>query len=124
MSILMLPKAIAILKLYKDYPKCIRKKVCLPVPSNQVYNRSLKKITEFLDFSFGLTTHIARHTFATTVTLNNDVPIETVSDMLGHKSIRTTQSYSKVKEMKIKRDMKNLQKKFEPNNNSILRVLR
>lgn len=124
MSILILPQATKIITRYNSHPKCLRKNICLPVPSNQVYNRSLKKIAEFMGLEFPLTTHIARHTFATTVTLNNDVPIETVSDMLGHKSIRTTQSYSKVKEMKIKRDMKSLQKKFEANKQPVLKILR
>jgi integrase len=53
-----------------------------------------------------LTFHIARHTFATTITLDNGVPIESVSQMLGHKFIKTTQVYAKVSDKSIKEDMK------------------
>ncbi|MDP4214523.1 MAG: tyrosine-type recombinase/integrase, partial [Bacteroidota bacterium] len=59
-----------------------------------------------------LTTHVARHTFATAVTLENDVPIETVSQMLGHKSIKTTQIYAKVTHRKMSNNMKALEGKL------------
>lgn len=59
-----------------------------------------------------ITFHIARHSFATTVTLQNDVPIESVSKMLGHKSIRTTQHYAKVLDKKVGNDMALLKEKF------------
>ncbi|TDN84757.1 phage integrase family protein [Salegentibacter sp. 24] len=60
-----------------------------------------------------LTTHLASHTFATTVTLFNGVPIESVSKMLGHKDLRTTQHYAKIVDRKISEDMKALRKKLE-----------
>ena len=59
-----------------------------------------------------LTTHTARHTFATTVTLEQDVPIETVSQMLGHRSIKTTQLYAKITQRKISNNMKALRMKL------------
>ena len=59
-----------------------------------------------------LTFHAARHTFATTVTLSNGIPIETVSAMLGHKNFRTTQIYAKVVQEKISKDMKKLREKL------------
>ena len=60
-----------------------------------------------------LTTHVARHTFATTITLTNGVPIESVSKMLGHKDLRTTQHYAKIVDRKISEDMQNLKAKLE-----------
>lgn len=60
-----------------------------------------------------LTTHLARHTFATTVTLTNGVPIETVSKMLGHKSLRTTQHYAKIVDRKVSDDMNILENILE-----------
>ncbi|MEL6976138.1 MAG: tyrosine-type recombinase/integrase, partial [Bacteroidota bacterium] len=60
-----------------------------------------------------ITFHTARHTFATTVTLSNGVPIETVSKMLGHTKLTTTQIYARVLERKVGEDMKNLIAKME-----------
>jgi site-specific recombinase XerD len=68
----------------------------LPVPTNQVMNRSLKILAKILGINKQLTTHMARHCFATTVTLSNGVPIEIVSKLLAHTNIRTTQIYAKV----------------------------
>lgn len=77
----------------------------LPVNSNQRFNAYLKEIADICGITKKLTTHIARHTFATTITLANGVPIETVSAMLGHTNIRTTQIYAKVVESKVSEDM-------------------
>lgn len=71
-------------------------------------NAYLKEIADLCGINKNLTTHTARHTFATTVTLENDVPIESVSKMLGHTKITTTQLYARVKEKKVSRDMKSL----------------
>ncbi len=71
-------------------------------------NGYLKEIADICGISKNLTFHLARHTFATTVTLSNGVPIESVSKMLGHTSIRTTQIYAKVLEHKLSEDMNNL----------------
>ena len=62
-----------------------------------------------------LTTHLGRHTFATTITLTNGVPIESVSKMLGHKDLRTTQHYAKIVDRKISDDMKALREKLDAN---------
>lgn len=77
----------------------------LPVPSNQKMNAYLKEIGDICGINKLLTVHLGRHTFATTITLTNGVPIETVSKMLGHKSLKTTQHYSKVVDIKVQSDM-------------------
>ena len=69
-------------------------------------------------FNKELTFHCARYTFATTVTLTNGVPIEMVSKMLGHKSLRTTQLYTKILDNKVSDDMNTLQNKLERDSES------
>lgn len=80
--------------------------------TNQKFNAFLKEIAIICGINKYLTSHTARHTFATTITLEQDVPIETVSQMLGHKSIRTTQIYAKVTQKKISSNMANLKTKL------------
>ena len=84
----------------------------LPVPSNQKLNAYLKEIADVCGINKTLTFHIARHTFATTVTLSNGVPIESVSKMLGHKNLRITQHYAKILDKKVSDDMKHLREKY------------
>lgn len=76
-------------------------------------NAYLKEIADLCGIDKRLTFHIARHTFATTVTLSNGVPIETVSKMLGHKDIRTTQLYAKILDNKISEDMQAVKLKYK-----------
>jgi site-specific recombinase XerD len=111
-SVPLLPQALAIIEKYKNDAYCIRKNKLLPVNSNQKFNEYLKEIGILCKINKKLTSHIARHTFATTITLANGVPIETVSSMLGHTSIRTTQIYAKVVEQKVSDDMKKLREKL------------
>lgn len=80
----------------------------LPVISNQKLNEYLKEIADICSITQNLTFHMARHTFATTIALSNGVPIETVSKMLGHKSIKTTQIYAKITDIKMNNDMQKL----------------
>ena len=75
-------------------------------------NEYLKEIADFCGIEKKLTSDIARHTFATTVTLLNGVPIESVSKMLGHTNIRTTQHYAKILDIKVSEDMVLLKKKL------------
>jgi site-specific recombinase XerD len=75
-------------------------------------NAYLKEIADLCGITKKMTTHIARHTFATTVTLTNGVPIETVSKMLGHKNLKTTQHYAKILDIKVSDDMKTLKEKY------------
>lgn len=84
----------------------------MPVPSNQKMNEYLKEIADLCGIDKKLTSHIARHTFATTITLLNGVPIESVSKMLGHTNIRTTQHYAKILDIKVGADMALLKQKL------------
>lgn len=108
----LLPPALEIIERYKSHPECIIKNKVLPVPSNQKMNGYLKEIADVCGIKKYLTTHLARHTFATTVTLTNGVPMETVSKMLGHKNLRTTQHYAKILDLKVGADMKALREKM------------
>lgn len=108
----LLPTALEIMKKYEDDPLCCNRSVVLPVLSNQKMNAYLKEIATLCGISKTLTFHIARHTFATTVTLSNKVPIETVSKMLGHRSLKQTMIYAKILDVKISEDMKALKEKL------------
>ena len=112
-SVPLLPIAEEIIERYKDHPEIKDKDLILPVPRNQNYNAFLKEIAVLCGIKKNLTTHLARHTFATTITLTNGVPIESVSKMLGHKDLRTTQHYAKIVDRKISDDMKALRKILE-----------
>lgn len=68
-------------------------------------NAYLKEIGDICKIKKNLTFHLARHTFATTITLSNGVPIESVSKMLGHKNLKTTQHYAKILDQKVSQDM-------------------
>ncbi|MGN7516163.1 MAG: tyrosine-type recombinase/integrase, partial [Allomuricauda sp.] len=81
--------------------------------TNEKINLYLKEIADAVGIKKNLTFHMARHTFATTVTLSNGVPIETVSKMLGHTKLATTQIYARVLDKKLSEDMMALQKKLE-----------
>jgi site-specific recombinase XerD len=76
-------------------------------------NAYLKEIADVCGITKELTSHIARHTFATTVTLSNGVPIESVSKMLGHTNLRTTQHYAKILDRKVSDDMQALKQKLK-----------
>jgi site-specific recombinase XerD len=104
----LLASALEIVDHYKENIECQLKGKVLPVLSNQKMNSYLKEIADKCDIHFNLTFHIARHTFATTVTLSNAVPIETVAKMLGHRNLKTTQHYAKILDKKISDDMKRL----------------
>ncbi len=106
------PIAVEILNRYSDHPVCKADDRVLPVLSNQKMNAYLKEISDLCGITKCLTYHIARHTFATTITLNKGVPIETVSKMLGHRNLKTTQHYAKFLDKKIGDDMKNIRSKF------------
>lgn len=111
-SIPLLPIAAEIIERYSDHPSVKDSSKLIPVLSNQKSNLFLKEIAISCGITKTLTTHLARHTFATTVTLTNGVPLESVSKMLGHKSLRTTQHYAKIVDSKISDDMNLLKEKL------------
>ena len=114
-NIPILPMAQAVLDKYKEDPIIDSSNLVLPVLSNQKMNAYLKEIADVCGINKNLTFHLARHTFATTVTLTNGVPIESVSKMLGHKSLKTTQHYAKILDKKVSYDMAILRSKYNMN---------
>lgn len=111
-NIPLLPIAEEIIRKYENHPLVSNSGKLLPVFSNQKINEYLKTIADNCNINKKLTFHCARHTFATTITLSNNVPIESVSKMLGHKSIKTTQHYAKILDSKVSNDMNALKEKL------------
>ena len=108
----LLQPAVNILKRYEAYHEGKRNNHIFPVPLNQVMNRYLKKVAKQAGVDKNITFHMARHTFATTITLSHGIPIETVSKMLGHTSIKTTQIYAKILDTKVMDDMAALKEMY------------
>lgn len=111
-NIPLLPKALEIIEKYKEHPICLSRESVLPVASNQKMNAYLKEIGSLCGFDCELNTHKARRTFGSTVTLNNDIPMHVVKEMLGHHSIRQTESYAITTKQTIGREMKELGNKL------------
>lgn len=91
---------------------CRKQGFLLPVPSNQKMNAYLKEVADICGIDKTLHTHLARHTYATTVTLSNGIPIETVSKLLGHSKLQTTQIYARVLDTKVSEDIEKLRQKL------------
>jgi integrase len=96
-----------IIEKYRGDKKAAKKGVLLPIPSNQVMNRYLKEIATICKIDKYLTTHVARHTYAT-VCLSQGVSLKNVSKMLGHASVKMTERYARVLDSSILRDMNNI----------------
>ncbi len=110
----MLPKANKILRKYKTDDQYL-----LPVTSNARFNGYLKEIADVVGIEKRLTHHAARRTFATTVLLYNSVPMEIVSEILGHTKLDTTQqSYGKIVQKKVGDEMSRLNLRIQSDNNS------
>lgn len=112
-SVPLLSSASLIMEKYKNHPQALLAGKVFPPISNQEVNRNLKIIGEVCEINKNMTFHLARHTFATAVTLKNGVPIETISKMLGHTKISTTEIYAAVDDEKIMRDMALVESKIE-----------
>ncbi|HLU85658.1 MAG TPA: site-specific integrase [Vicingaceae bacterium] len=108
-----LPKALEILNKYKAFSQHTNGEKVLPLYSNQKINIYLKDIAKDCGIHKNLSFHVARHTFATTVMLSNGVPLETVSKLLGHTKLSTTQIYARVVETKISEDISTLLQRFQ-----------
>ncbi len=104
--VMLLDKAISILAKYSGQEKCF------PVYVNQTYNKYLKVLAAACSIKKNLTTHVARHTFSTTIALDNGLSLETLQKILGHAKISTTQIYGKITENRIKDEMTELAKKL------------
>ena len=113
MKIPLLSKAFDIIKNFREDKRCEVYGTLFPKISNQKVNAYLKEIAIAAGIKKNLTFHMARHTFATTVTMTNGVPIETISKMLGHRKLSTTQIYAKVIEQKVCEDMERLRDRLE-----------
>jgi Site-specific recombinase XerD len=109
----LLPQAMKIIEKYKNDPVVAHKNAVVPLFTNQRINNYLKEIARECKIEKYMNFHMARHTFATTVTLTNGVPLETVSKMLGHTKLSTTQVYVHILQKKISDDMSLLRKKFK-----------
>lgn len=96
------------LKIIEKYKGMASDNKVFPMPSNTTYNKILKAIAELCGIKTHLTYHVARHSAATTILLSNGVPIETVSRLLGHTNIKTTQIYAKITVQKISQDLEQL----------------
>ena len=104
----LLDKALEILEKYHEHPMTEITQSLLPAITNVKVNLYLKEVVDLCDIKKNLTFHMAWHTFATTVTLSNRVPIEIVYKLLGHTKIATTQIYARVLEDKLSQDMSEL----------------
>lgn len=106
----LLYKPLEIIERYQTHPEVLNSGKLFPTISNQKLNAYLKEVADLSEVSKALTFYIGRHTFATTICSDNGVPIETISQMLGHTSLRTTQVYQKTTPHKVGFDMEGLER--------------
>jgi len=108
----LLPIALDIIERYKDDPECVRKGALLPVPSNEEYNRCLKDIGQEMGFKIVLTTHTARYFFANVVADDNGLELRITQQLMGHKSIKTTQKYVRKNKRLLAANMQTVEEKL------------
>jgi site-specific recombinase XerD len=104
---------VKIINEYVNHDMCQDNGPVLPLLSKQKINAIIKEIAHLCGFTKNLSFHVVRHTFATTVTLTNGIPIESVSKMLGNKNIQSTQHYARIVDKKVGDDMHLLSRKIE-----------
>lgn len=105
-----------IIEKYSNNPYCMKHNVILPIDSNQKYNAYLKEIADLARIEKNLVSHMARHTFATTVTLANNISMESVSRMLGHSDIKMTKHYAKILDKTIETEMCKIERIWHSDN--------
>ncbi|MBX2901456.1 MAG: site-specific integrase [Cyclobacteriaceae bacterium] len=115
----LLPQAIKIINKYKDHPFSIKKKRLLPIPTNQKFNAYIQEVGDICGIKKKLHHHLARKSFSVSIALANNVPVETLSKMLGHSSISVTlNAYASITDQKISNDFANLKKNLAARNKS------
>lgn len=112
-NVMLLHPALELIDKYRKHPACVASGRLFPVPSNQKLNSYLKELADICGIKKNLTFHVARHSFATSIMLANNVPLETVMDTIGHRHIKQTQHYAKMLNSKVSIDMKKLNEKFK-----------
>jgi integrase len=113
----LLPQAIKIIEKYRDHPISVRKNRLLPIGSNQKFNAYLQEIGDLCGIKRKLHHHLARKSFSVSIALANNVPVETLSRMLGHSSINVTlNAYASITDDKISEDFRNLKKNLAARN--------
>lgn len=109
----LLPVTRILIDRYRGYPGKIDTNRLFPVKSGKSMTTTIKRIAAKCGIKKNISTHVTRHTFATTITLEKGVPIETVSEMPGHSHIATTQIYAKISGVKLKEDMSKLENRLD-----------
>lgn len=113
----LLPQAIKIINKYKDHPISIRRNRLLPIPTNQKFNAYIQEVGDICGIKKKLHHHLARKSFSVSIALANNVPIETLSRMLGHSSVSVTlNAYASITDQKISDDFRNLKKNMAARN--------
>lgn len=116
----LLPKALQIIEKYKDHPLSMRRRKLLPIPSNQRFNGYIQEVGDICGIKKKLHHHLARKSFSVSIALANNVPIESLSRMLGHASVAVTlQAYASITDEKISEDFRNLRKRLVVRSRSI-----
>lgn len=109
-NIPLLPIALQLIEKYKNHPDCIESGLLFPIPSNQRYNSYLKEVADICGITKHISSHVARHSYATSVCLANGVSLDNVAKMLGHSDTKMTQHYARVLDSSIMKDMEGVEK--------------
>lgn len=109
-NIPLLPIGLQLIEKYSNHPECVESGLLFPVPSNQKYNSYLKEVADICGITKHISSHVARHSYATSVCLANGVSLENVAKMLGHSDTKMTQHYAQILDSSIMKDMQEVEK--------------